>query len=634
MQHCDVIIYSGDPGYVIAFPYLPSLPSPPLRFVPPQYAEDKEDSDEELIEQLCEQITLEEFSHALSFCHNDQDLISHLRNRYGISPTFISKTLQKVLTTQKLRALGHVLRLNSMLPVDSNLKVDDEQILTLLHKTATGGKMDAFRILLPNIQNPHNYRTRTELHSLTIVAAQVGSISAVKLLCLNYRFCLEQTKQGRSVLVQVARANSYDETFTLASILREFLEMGVHVSMQEPDGYTALHVVAEKGDMEAVKFLLSEGACPTLPNAQGKRPLDLAEDEKVAAVLLDALSTSPSPQEVSLYHAADLGDTASIERLVNQQPPISINTKWVHGKTAIAAAAGVGNRKMVDFLLSLGASPIPVGCYWPDLPAMIAMLNGHDDIARLLIEKTEEYILKAGQIEKKNIKLQLVSLLHHCCRVGATGVANMVLNSRVKINPNTEFRHHLAPIHVAARHGQLSTLKVLIAHNADVTLPTEVYRNTPLHYACFYGHQNVVKFLLSLEQVDPNCMNIQHETPLYCVLRCQLTPNRKNSFVREDSVISLLRHHALLVKPGRIKCELQDFNMEVAGQRWNFLPAETQKLIVVVREEGKGFPSLSGLCRLVIRGGMQCPINEESVGNTGLPFRLQHFILLKDWFPT
>jgi ankyrin repeat protein len=521
-----------------------------------------------------------------------------------------------------------------MLPVDSSLKADDEQILTLLHKTATGGKMDAFRILLPNIQSPHNYRIRTELHSLTIIAAQVGSISAVKLLCLNYRFCLEQTKQGRSVLVQVARANSYDETFTLASILREFLEMGLYVSTQEPDGYTALHVVAEKGDLDAVKLLLSEGACPSLPNAQGKRPLDLARGKEVLAVLTDAVSSSPSPQEVSLYHAADLGDIGSIEHLVHRQPPVSINTKWVHGRTAISAAARVGDRKMVDFLLSLGASPIPLGCYWADLPAMIAMMNGHDDIARTLIQRTEDYILRAGQIEKKNIKLQLVSLLHHCCRVGATGVANMVLNSRVNINPNTEFRHHLAPIHVAARHGQLSTMKVLIAHNADVTLPTEVYRNTPLHYACFYGHLNVAKFLLSLEQVDPNCMNIQHETPLFCVLRCQLTPNRKNSFVREDSVICLLLHHALLVKPGRIKCEYQDFNMEVAGQRWNFLPVETQKLIVVLREERKGFPSLASQCRLVIRGAMQCPINEESVGNTGLPFRLQHYVLLKDWFPT
>lgn len=608
----------------------------PLQYPLAKRTEDKEDSDEE-IEQLCEQITLEEFKHALSFCHNDQDLSSHLRNRYNISPTFIFKTLQKVLTTQKLKALGHVLRLNSLLPADSTLKADDDQILMLLHKTATGGKMDAFRILLPNIQNTDNHRTRMELQSLSIVAAQVGSISAVKLLCLNYPFCLEQTKQGRSVLVQVARVAGMadDETVTLASILREFLEMGVYVNMQEPDGYTALHVVVERGDIEAVRFLLSEGACPTLPNAQAKRPMDLAEDQEIQKVLQQAVLLAPSPQEASLYHAADLGDTTSIQRLLERQPLVSINTKWIHSKTAIAAAARVGNSKMVDFLLVLGASPIPLGCYWPDLPAMIAMLNGHLDIARKLILKTEDYILKAGQIERKNIKLQLVSLLHHCCRVGATSVASMVLNSRVKINPNTEFRHHLAPIHVAARYGQLAVMKVLIAHRADVTLPTEVFRNTPLHYACFYGHLNVTKFLLSLgDLVDPNCMNIQHESPLYCVLRCQLTPAIRNSFVRESSVVCLLQHHALLVKPGRRKCELKDFNLEVAGQRWNFLPVETQKLIVVVREEMNHFPALSGLCRMVIRGAMQCPVNQENVGNTGLPFRLQHHVLLKDWFPT
>lgn len=530
-----------------------------------------------------------------------------------------------------------MLRLNSLLPVDSLFKADDEQILMLLHKTVAGGKMEAFRILLPNIQTPDNYRIKTELQSLTMVAAQLGSISAVKLLCLNYPFCLEQTKQGGSVLVQVAKAGSYDETHPLMSILREFLELGVYVSMQEPDGCTALHAAVEKGDIEAVRYLLAEGACPTLPNAQGKRPVDLAQEDnkEIGLVLQEAISTAPSPQEVSLYHAADLGDKESILRLVNRQPSVNINTKWVHGKTALTAAARVGNREMVEFVLSLGASPIPLGCYWPDLPAMIAMLNGHIGIARRLMHRTEEYLLEAGQAERKNIKIQLVSLLHHCCRVGAVGVANMALNSRVRISPNTEFRRHLAPIHVAAKHGKLAIIKLLVEYGADVTLQTEVYRNTPLHFACFYGHLNVAKYLLSLgDYVDINCMNIQHETPLYCVLKCQLTPNDKNSFVREDSVIFLLRRHALLVKPGRRKCEMNDFNMEVAAQRWNFLPVETQKLIVVLREERDQFLSLAELSRLVIRGAIQSHVNEESVGNTGLPFRLQNYVLLKDWFPT
>ncbi len=593
---------------------------------------EREDSEEE-IEQLCEQITLEEFSHALSVCPNDHVLIDDLRNRYGISASFISQTLRKVSASRKLKALGHILRLNSLLPPDSLLRASDDQILILIQKTVTGGKMDAFRILLPHIQTPDHYRTKTELQSLAIVAAQVGNISAVKLLCLNYPFCLEQTKQGRNVLVQVARAGSYDDTCTLECLLRDFLEMGIYVNLQEPDGYTALHVAVEKGEIEAVRYLISEGACPSLPNAQGKKPIDLAKTPEIKKLLLDSRSY-PSPSEVSLYHAADLADTKSIERLVQGPAPISINTKWVHGKTALAAACRVGNMKMVDFLLSLGASPIPLGCYWPDLPAMIALLNGHTGIARKLMQITEDYLQKAGPIEKKNIKMQLVSLLHHCCRVGSRGVANMVLNSRVRVNPNAEFRHHLAPIHVAAKYGQLTMIKLLLAHRADVNLPTEVFRNLPLHYSSFYGHTHVTKFLLSLDAVDVNCMNIQHETPLYCVLRCQLTPDQKSTFVREDSVICLLNNSASLVKPGRRKCELQDFTMEVAAQRWNFLPLETQKLLIVWREEKAQFPSLAKLCRMAIRGGLQCAINEESIGNIALPFRLQRYVLLKDWFPT
>lgn len=585
------------------------------------------------MEKLCEQITLEEFKHAISLASgDDQVLIDYLRNRYGISATFISQTLRLVSSTCKLKALGHILRLNALLPVDSLLRADNDQILILLHKTVTSGKMDAFCILLPHIQNPQHYRTKTELQSLSVVAAQVGSVSAVKLLCLNYPFCLEQTKHGRSVFVQVARASSYDETFPLEAILRDFVEMGVYVNMQEPDGCTALHMAVKKEDLEAVRYLLKEGACPNLPNGQGKSPLDMAEGEPLKALLVEKAWSAPTPKEVSLYHAAEEGDQVLVQELLQSVP---IDSKWVHGKTALAAAAGVGNYKMVDYLLALGASPVPLGCYWPDLPAMFAMRNGHVDVSHKLMQRTEHYLEgSAGPVERSHIKMQLVSLLHYCCRVGATGVASMVLNSCLKINPNTEFRHHLAPVHMASKHGHLSTLQVLLAHGADPSLPTEVYRNSPLHYACFYGHAHITKFLLTLDSVPVNTMNIGHETPLYCVLRCQLTPHEKNTFVREGSVCCLLHHSALLVKPGRRVCELQDFDMGVATQRWNFLPVQTQKLLVVLREERHQPPSLAGKCRLVIRGAMQCPINEDSISNLGLPYRLQNYVLLKDWFPS
>ena len=532
----------------------------------------------------------------------------------------------------KLTALGHVLRMNALLPVDSLLRADDDQILMLLQRCVTVERMDAFRVLLPHITNPSQYQVKTELQSLAILAAQFGNVEAVRLLCLNYPNCLLQTTPGRSVFVEVARSTPPDPSTSLKQVLLEFIEMGVNVNYQEPDGTTALHVAVEKGDIEATELLLTHHSCKSLTNVQGKSPVDLSPTKELT-IKLNEWSDSPLPVEVSLFHAAEKEDFNNLKKLLGKGIPI--NTKAMYGKTALSAAAQVGSKDVVNFLLSQGASPIPLGCYWPDLPAMVAMCNDHPDVALQLMHSTEKYLAKASPQEIKHIKTQLVSLLYHCARAGAVAVATMVLKSRVKIDPNNEFRRHLAPIHVACKYGQLGMVKQLILYGAKPDLQTEVYGNRPLHYAAFYGHIDVCKYLLSYHHriVFVNCKNIQHETPLYCVLRCQLNPEEKNLFVREVSVIFLLAAGALLIKPGRRKCELRGFNLEVAAQRWNFVPIQTHKLLMVVRDEGRGM-SLASECRLVIRGAMQVPVNEETVSELGLPFRLQHYILLKDWFQT
>lgn len=578
---------------------------------------------------MCAQISLDKFHNAIASCQNDRQLVSLLSTKYNLPPEFFIHTLQKAVTSLKPDALNHVLRLNALLPVDSFLRAEDTQILVLLQKCVTLGKMDAFLVLLPHITNAERYPTRIELQSLAILAAQFGNIEAVRLLCLNFAVCLQQTMQGRSFFIEAIRSSSHESPTPLKSIIADFLDMGVNVNIQEPDGTTPLHAVVEKDDVDAVKVLLSHGACSTLLNAQGKTPLDLSKSKEMITALKEA--SSILPHEASLYCAAEKSDFDSVLNLLSKGIPV--DTKWIHGKTGLAAAAHVGNVKMVEFLLAKGASPIPLGCYWPDLPAMIAMLNGHADIALILMKSTEEYISKANEMEVKHIKTQLVSLLHHCCRVGAIRIARMVLKSRAKINPNHEYRRRLAPIHVAAKYGQLSMIKLLIKYKARADQKTEIYCNMPLHYACFYGHIDVAKYLLSLQTVYVNCKNIQHETPLYCVLKCQLTPDEKNTFVREDSVIFLLSQNALLIKPGRRKCELKEFSLEVADQRWNFLPLQTQKLLMVLRDEGRHM-SLASECRLAIRGAMQVPVNDETVSELGLPYRLQHYILLKDWFAT
>lgn len=531
--------------------------------------------------------------------------------------------------------LSRVLRLNSILPEDSLLRIDDEAMLMYLHKAVSKNQMDTFRLILQNIKDPVQFQAMTELQAIAILAAQFGNMTVVLLLCVNCPFCLKQTQQGKSVFIEIAKAKPDDPTISIASVYSDILEISsVYVNTQEPDGNTALHIVTARGDYKAVNVLLMYGACVCLPNAHGKTPLDIARDMKADPEIIDRfeqLAKTQNPNHFSLYLAAINDEFDSVQKLHDQGLPI--DSRWIDGNTALAAVAKNGNKDMVTFLLSLGSSPIPIGCYWPDLPAMIAMLEGHVEIALTLMKSTEDYLAKASYQECKHIKMQLVALLHHCCRVGATQVARMVLTSRVRINPNTEFKNHRAPIHTAAKYGQLSIVKLLVVFKAKVSLPTEIYCNTALHYACFHGHLNVAQFLLKQPKVSLNCTNIQHETPLYSVLRRQLGTNEKTSFVRENSVIFLLRAGASLLKPGRQKCELKQLSLKVAEQRWNFVPEQTIKLMLVLRDDNFGM-SLASEARLAIRGGMKTQINEETVTQLGLPFRLQEYILLKDWFST
>ena len=573
-----------------------------------------------------EEISLDEFQDAIATCENDLQLVAILRSKYDLSPMFILQSLRRAVASNKLDLMNHALRLNDLLPPDSLLRSDDDQILQLLQKAVSMEEMEAFQALLPHIRHPNRTHTKMELQCLAILAAQFGSILAVQLLCMNYPACLKQTMQGRSVFLEATRSAGS----SLHSVLADLIEMDVNVNTQEPDGNTALHIAAEKGNVEAIKLLLSRNACASLCNARGERAMDLGKTQEVRSLLKKA-SLSQLPHEASLYHAAEQPDLKWFTTLLKKGVPV--DSKWIHGRTALAAAAKVGNMEMVEVILSSGAAPIPLGSYWPELPIVLALVYRHADIAIKLMNSTEEYYVKATDIEKKHIKAQLVYLLHYCAQIGAANLADIILNSRYRIDPNTEYRDQLAPIHVASKYGQLPVVKTLLLHHTRPDLPSEVYCNTPFHYACFYGHTEVAKFLITQPKVSIDCKNILHETPLYCVLRCVLTPHEKNSFIQEGSIIFLISNGASLIKPGRRNCELKEFNLDVAAQRWPFVPVQTQKLILVLRDEGRCI-SLASEVRYTIRASLQDAVTEDVVSELGLPFRLQKYVLLKDWFPT
>lgn len=566
---------------------------------------------------------LPQFQSLIVSSRNDQQLASLLERKLQLDPSFIESALRRAIVSRKVDLLKHALEVNRLIPHDSSMRVSDTFLLQQIHRAVSLKEIEMLQCLLSYFSNPRCASIRNELQNIAILAAQVDFLDAVELLCIKFPICLEQTFQGHSILLALAPHTCQHSI----DLLSDLLKQGVDVNVQEPSGDTALHVATREDNVQVMKLLLHHNACIYLSNSQGMTPLDLVQE---SSLHLFAQKQSPQPYQVSLYQAAKERNIEQVQQLLNSGVPI--DSKWVNGHTALCSAAMNGDVELVHLLLSHGISTFPFGNTWPELPVVHALKCNHAEIAYLLMEKTEDDYNLRTKKEREHIHQQLISLLHYCSKINAVSVATLILHSKYNLDLDCSFLMSLSPIHEACRSGQLEMVKLLLLYGVDPNIKSNFYLNTPLHYACFYGHTHIASHLLKYPEVDIDCENKLHETPLYCVLHGQLTAEEKGN-TREISVIFLIMHGARLLKPGRKNCELSQFDLNYAMQRWDFIPFQTQKLIIVVRNEIRPH-SLANAARFCIRGALQVPISDDVLDDLGLPYRMRNYVLLKDWFPT
>jgi ankyrin repeat protein/cell wall assembly regulator SMI1 len=138
--------------------------------------------------------------------------------------------------------------------------------------------------------------------------------------------------------IEPALARKEPEFWTDGDTVRAFLEAGAdvdHIDSQSSRGNTPLHFAARAGAIEAVRLLLARGADPTIPNAKGDLPRDLAMRAKHAEIaeLLEQAAAGKraampgveaKPDAVDLHGVELLGasqglDDEAIERMEQRQ---------------------------------------------------------------------------------------------------------------------------------------------------------------------------------------------------------------------------------------------------------------------------------------------------------------------------
>jgi ankyrin repeat protein len=317
------------------------------------------------------------------------------------------------------------------------------------------------------------------------------------------------------------------------------LEKGANPNISDKYGDTPLSEAVSNGHHSIVEFLLEKGANPNISNNDGDIPLHEAVNNghhKIVELLLEKgadPNASNKDGERPLHHASYLGHFDIIRTLVERGADLDVQDS--DGDTPIQLASLSGHHEAVRFLLGRGANPSIGDNEWRT-PLHSAAEEGSIELVKVLVERGEDLDV---QDSDGDTPIHLASLSNHYETV------RFLLGKGA--NPNLGDKEGRTPLHSVAAEGHIQLLKLLIHWGVDIeatesdgqfllhaTASWNLYEATkllpekdvnvnvnvldcdgwtPLFYAAFSGHLDIVKLLLNLG-ADETIYDTDGETAL------------------------------------------------------------------------------------------------------------------------
>ncbi|WP_173862896.1 MULTISPECIES: ankyrin repeat domain-containing protein, partial [unclassified Wolbachia] len=228
--------------------------------------------------------------------------------------------------------------------------------------------------------------------------------------------------------------------------VNRLISEGADVKVENDKGETPLHIAAVWGHKEVVEALLDKGANVNAEDEEGNTPLVLTTDEEIKTLLQST---------AKLLEVAKSGNIQEVNSLISEGA--KVNVKDQDNKTPLHWAAEKGHKEVVEALLDKGAN-VDAEDENGDTPLDLATTQ---DI-RTLLQNTDELLKAAGR-------------------------------------------------------GDIDTVNDLINQGASVNA-TDQDGKTPLHCAAKNSHEEVVEALLGKDGIDVNLADKNKDTPLHSVL--------------------------------------------------------------------------------------------------------------------
>ncbi|AVP88060.1 hypothetical protein phytr_11350 [Candidatus Phycorickettsia trachydisci] len=250
-------------------------------------------------------------------------------------------------------------------------------------------------------------------------------------------------------------------------IVNILLERGANINHKTNEGFTALHIAAQEGQLETVHLLLLNDKIELYPERDGLQPLHLAAQGGHCEVIKELMSLSKidinaeedSRDRTPLYLAVKLGKYEAVKLLLTYDN-IDINYESMGG-TPLYRAACDGYAEIVELLLGQKGIKVNKGKDFSNTPLYGAVVDGHYNIVKLLLSHDE-------------------------------------------IECNTETYYNNTPLTLAAQNGHIEVLKILLAHQ-KVKITDETWPRI-LFNAAKNEHLETVKFLLPISQITSDTL--------------------------------------------------------------------------------------------------------------------------------
>ncbi|KAH7677983.1 Integral membrane ankyrin-repeat protein Kidins220 (protein kinase D substrate) protein [Dioscorea alata] len=261
---------------------------------------------------------------------------------------------------------------------------------------------------------------------------------------------------------------------------------------------TELHIAAQRGDLAAVRQILSEIDAQMMGTSGGA---DF--DAEVAEIRSAVVNEVNEVEETALFIAAERGFIDVVVELLKYSDRESIARKNRSGYDAFHAAVREGQTAIVQVLLD--HDPTLCRTFGPSnaTPLITAATRGHTEVVNLLLAKDSSMV----ELAKANGK----NALHFAARQGHVEIVKALLDKDPQLARRTDKKGQTA-FNMAVKGTSSAVVQALVDADPAIVMLPDKFGNTALHVATRKKRAEIVNFLLSLPDTHVNALTRDHKT--------------------------------------------------------------------------------------------------------------------------